>query len=130
MSVDPGARTGVAVFEDGELRVVFASSKGIFTSTAVDVLVIEIPQIYRASKSRGDPNDLIKVAVLAGKIIGRINAPHTVEVHPATWKGQVPKNVHNARVLARLSPEERAKVPAVHDAIDAVGLGLWFLKRL
>lgn len=100
----------------------------------VDV-VYEWPQIYRASRSKGNPNDLLKTlatgaaacAMLAG-LVGSVTTPT-----PAEWAGQTKKATEGdpwdsqraSMVARRLSPAERALVPDSHDAIDAVALGLW-----
>lgn len=95
-----------------------------------DVL-IEVPEYQRGR--RVNPNDLITLALRVGRIQGRVLAAGgTVElVTPSSWKGNVPKRIHNARTLARLTPEERVIVPANarHDVIDAIGIGLWRLGR-
>jgi len=100
-------------------------------------LVIEIPQVYRVGKSKGDPNDLIKVAVQAGQWIERAKLyGASVYRHlPQEWKGQVPKNVHHERILAALSPAESARIPKLpkadaHNMLDAIGLGLFHLGRI
>lgn len=108
-----------------------------FRGVSVDILVIEWPQVYRATRSKGDPNDLLAVAGVAGGVLSQVTAlQRTLTPKPAEWKGQVPKEIHNARVLARLDDAERALVdgagPAslLNNAIDAVGLGLWALGRM
>lgn len=105
------------------------------TLVPADHVIIEMPQFYRASQSKGDPNDLAKVAVGVGKYLARYEdmGATTATVLPADWKGQVPKGVHHPRILAKLTPEEQAVVhaaglkwgKAVHNTMDAVGLGQW-----
>jgi len=101
--------------------------------------IFERPQIYRASRSKGDPNDLPGLAgigvgvgcLLAGRL-ERVLSPT-----PKQWIGGLPKDTEGdpwdsargIKVASRLSPEERLLVPASHDAIDAVGLGLFALGR-
>lgn len=137
MAVDPGTKsTGLAFFLDGKLR---SADRRKFTTCAelqpfgqeslVDVLVCEVPQAYPRSKV--DPNDLIKLALLAGGLVAQTIAVHKVLVKPREWKGQVPKKIHNARTLAALTPAELKLCEGVsHDEIDAVGLGLWYLGRV
>lgn len=138
IAIDPGNCTGWATFHAttgllhyaGVTDVVSGSFTGYYTN-----LVIEIPQVYRTAQSKGDPNDLIKVAVQAGQWIERFRACEVKRVLPNEWKGQVPKSVHNKRVLACLTPEELeriAKLPEskAHNMIDAIGLGLWHFGRL
>ncbi len=102
-----------------------------------DKLVIEWPQVYTRAKSKGDPNDMLPVAAVAGIVIASLSADVVLTPRPAEWKGQVPKDVHNARVMRRLTPEERNRVDAAqlpkslaNNAIDAIGLGLWALGRM
>jgi hypothetical protein len=101
--------------------------------------VIEWPQVYTFGKSKGDPNDLLPVAGVAAVCAATLAyASRPAElVKPAAWKGQTPKDVHNARVLARLTPGELAMVDGSgipmslrNNVIDAIGLGLWKLGRM
>ncbi len=103
----------------------------------VTTLVYERPQIYRAAKSKGDPNDLIGLAGVGAALSGLLGV-NVLSPSPAEWIGQLPKSTKGSafaspraqRIVSRLSPEERALVPDQHDAIDSVGLGLWGLGRL
>lgn len=111
------------------------------TSGMVGELTCEMPQIYSASKSKGDPNNLVLLAVLDGMIEGRLKTVNrdliTRLPKPAEWCGQIPKNedgdpwdsARGHRVRSRLSDTEFATVDASHDAIDAVGIGLWACGR-
>lgn len=56
------------------------------------------------------------------------------EVRPRVWKGQVPKHIHHARVLAAMGPRERHHWGSIvrphsagydHDIADAIALGYW-----
>lgn len=109
--------------------------------TEVVFIVFEKPQIYTARKSKGDPNDLIGLAGMAMAVVALFHANRCVLVDsptPAEWIGNLPKtttgnakeSARAKRILSRLTPEELAAVPDQHDAIDAVGLGLWKLGRL
>ena len=100
------------------------------------MLVIEWPQIYH-KWSKGDNNDLLPLAAIAGNLMSHFPWAKTQLPKPAQWKGQVPKDVHNARVLKRLSVDETRLVAAArvakskaHNMIDAIGLGLWALGRM
>jgi len=148
-AIDPGATSGYAQFAEGKL---FAA--GTFSGEAfpevwhrgyAQTLVLEVPRIY-PSGGKGDPNDIIQLAMRVGEIRGhyvRTASARIVEVFPRTWKGNVPKEIHHARVLAQLGDQERAVLAPHarrvtktnphgldHNMLDAVGLGLWFLKRL
>lgn len=136
LAIDPGQRTGWALFEDqlkdcgvcspasGWAQLVAESGPGC------DV-IIEEPTIYPHSKAR--PADVMTLQLKVGELKGRFEAVGCIVelVQPRTWKRQVPKTVHNARVLKRLTDEERRIVRnAGHDTLDAIGLGLWKLGRL
>jgi len=103
----------------------------------VDV-VYEWPQIYRASRSKGRPGDLLKTLATGAAAVAHMSC--VADVHtptPHDWAGNTKKATtgdpwvsERARMVARrLSAEERALVPASHDAIDAVALGLWRVGR-
>lgn len=101
------------------------------------LVVIEVPQVYQQRQWKGDPNDLVAVAVTAGALAYRYRlAKRVLLPKPHDWKGSVPKEVTKERVLAELSAAERvhynsARIAASlrHNAIDAIGLGLWATGR-
>jgi hypothetical protein len=107
----------------------------------IATFVFERPQIYREAKSKGDHNQLIGLAAVGVALAARlqVTSPALVVLSPtpAEWSGQLPKTTRGdpwksprgQRVAGRLSPDELRLVPAQHDAIDAVGLGLWALGR-
>lgn len=110
----------------------------------IDKLVIEKPEIYQQRFWKGDPRDLIDLAMVVGGIIGANSFFADVKtVFPKQWKKQVPKHITEKRVLEKLSPKEKGilATPEVigephtappslrHNLIDAVGIGLWSLKR-
>lgn len=159
MAIDPGNCSGIAVFDKGILYDVYLHdwSKSQFVNTSKyldpDELVIEIPKIYPRENWKGDPNDEIKVAVIAGKFIGCFNnLPYSriQEVRPHQWKGSRPKKVHCLYILGLLLPKEivvlerdlkksymvikdeisQDKKTKTHNAIDAIGVGLWKLRRV
>jgi hypothetical protein len=100
--------------------------------------VIERPQVYARDKSKGDPADLVEVALAAGawaREAARLG--FAVElVAPATWKGQLPKPVCHERARAVLSPAELERIPRVAktrggtDMWDAITLALVSATRL
>lgn len=155
LAVDPGVNeAGVALFEDGELVAAWLSRGAGWHSTASQVLtdvalrvvpdvfeevVIERPQVYRQRLLKGDPNDLIDVALCAGAVAGKLASwGHGVVVttyRPGQWKKQVPKRIKNKRDVAKLSDDENdrilwptSKEDKTHVA-DAIGVGLYHLKR-
>jgi len=153
LAVDPGLRTtGYALFNAGELVqcglweiekkksleecVWTIAKKSKVFSKHVDKLIIEIPQIYRQRYWMGDPNDLITVAIIVGTVCGCLRIKDVVFTTPSNWKGQVPKNIHNKRVLGKLTKQEvrvlngcTVKASLLHNTLDAIGVGLWYLRR-
>jgi hypothetical protein len=109
-------------------------------------LVYEWPQVYVASKSKGDPNDLISLAAVGAELAGQLSIALIqrdiclvrLTPTPAEWIGQIPKSKtgdpwdspRGARIKSRLTETEFRAVAPSHDAIDAAGLGLWALGRL
>lgn len=146
IGIDPGTRTGWAVFVDGALL-----SAGTVTGTTLDdlpdilllpaIVVVERPVIYVQGRgSKGDPNDLVMLALLAGRIAGRFEMREPCVdiafVRPRTWKGSVPKHITNRRTIDALGEDEIARLPKRpraktfdHNMLDAVGIGLWQLTR-
>lgn len=153
VSIDPGIHaTGIAVWLNSNLiRTDLVDSKktGIHAwleisdkawrfSGSTDQLIIEMPQIYdRRSRSKGDPNDLIQLAGFVGFLIcNNVNNPDNCQlVRPAEWKGQHSKQITKNRCLATLAEKEidNITLPRAaslqHNIWDAIGIGLWYLKR-
>lgn len=172
LALDPGInKPGVALFRAGKLiaaervkvdtawsalgdgdraaRVAEVIMRwGIWRDMEPRTLVYELPQIYRASKSKGDPNDLIKVALVAAGVAGMLRyamAGRDISLailspKPSEWIGQTPKKVCSGpaawdsprgyRIKRVLSADEILAVIPDDDAIDATGVGLWALARL
>lgn len=96
-------------------------------------LAIELPQVYVASRSKGDPNDLINLAMLVGYLAASFKNFSLYKPH--AWKGQVPKDIMEDRITKRLDAKEQANLERVpkslaHNMIDAIGIGLHHLGRL
>lgn len=137
LSIDPGAFTGWALFEDRTLigcGFVTPSNWGDLvvsaSPTKADIL-LEEPTIYPYSKAR--PADIMALQLKVGELKGRFEAVGCLVelVQPRSWKGSVPKPVHNMRTFKALTDEERRLAEGKrHDVLDAIGLGLWFLKRI
>lgn len=96
--------------------------------------VIEIPQVYQQRHWRGDPNDLIQVALTAGGVgFHIIDLGLNVKfVLPHDWKGSRKKEICNPLTLRTLNPKETKIFKAVkapkylqHNVLDAIGIGLW-----
>jgi hypothetical protein len=103
-------------------------------------LVFEWPQIYSVGKSKSDPNDLVSLAAIGADLAGKLTGTLLTRITPtpAEWIGQCPKRTtgdpwtspRGVRIKSRLSTEEFKRVVPSHDAVDAVGLGLYALGRL
>lgn len=132
---------------DRSVRVAGAAIRWAMARNAEPwVLVCEHPQVYRAAKSKGDPNDLVLLATINGALAGALSmavAQRDVGLvilspTPAEWIGQTPKSTtgdpwasaRGVRIRERLSADEVQTIVVSHDAIDAVGIGLWALGRL
>lgn len=132
-AIDPGDSCGVAEVREGALTscVVFKSPKDCFflgTISHSDYTVVEVPQVYNLATAAS----LVTLSITLGRYIAKIGSGRIYGVWPHDWKGSVDKTVHNQRVLATLTPEERALIPTmprakrpIHDAVDAAGLAKW-----
>lgn len=100
-------------------------------------VVLEYPQVYKHGPgSEVDPDDVLCLVLVIGHVWGTFHGlkGNTLElVRPATWKGQVPKRIMNNRIVSTLTKTEQDlvhdKVRSNHNALDAVGIGLWAMKR-
>lgn len=140
LAIDPGADAGWAVFgEDKKLESCGLNEGAMRTGTSR--VVIERPMIYPGGRQKARPADIIKLACRAGEWGGETRAFFGVEpeyVEPATWKGQLSKEICHARIWDRLDANERAIVAKAgesmapskrHNMLDAVGIGLYALGR-
>jgi hypothetical protein len=134
LALDPGKFMGWALFSTTAFLV--AAGAGEPPLEGVSRLVIEVPQAY--PNSPVPYNDLITLAFLAGRLVGRAQAgAFPVEAQwlwPHSWKGTLPKSVCEARIRRKLSVDERTVmeecsrfVPAgqMNNVWDAVGIGLF-----
>jgi len=142
LSIDPGTKAiGWAYWVNGKLSDCgIARGKNWIESVEdlprieVSRLVVEDQQIYKSSPV--DAHDLLAVARVVGAVVVLYDAASVKLVRPSEWKGQVPKVVCNRRTIERLSEAERdilTRKPygktLLHNLLDAVGIGLWELKR-
>lgn len=151
VGIDPGINgLGVAIIDDGKLvRALYIPAEKIckyqylgtlpgFTKFLswlqyADRLVIEIPQVYRPQFQKGRQSDLIHLAYAAGAIAAAATLclKSIIPVEPRIWKGQVKKEVMQARLIKELSATELAKVelPSAkslhHNVWDGIGLAKW-----
>ncbi len=148
VSIDPGKHMfGWAAFEDGHLYRCglvkgddFQEMMQTFDirSVAMSVptqIVVEVPQVYQQRMWKGDPNDLIDVAIVAGAVAARFRC-ETIFIRPRKWKGTRPKKVCNKLTLDTLDPNEMGVYQWIdvlaslrHNVLDAIGIGLWRLGR-
>jgi Holliday junction resolvasome RuvABC endonuclease subunit len=99
-----------------------------------DRMAIELPQVYIASRSKGDPADLIMLTGVVGSLVHWFSGMSFL-YKPYSWKGNVPKAIMSERILKRLNDDEQRRIEKApkslwHNTIDAVGIGLHHLKRL
>lgn len=138
VTIDPGAFSGVALFSDGKLvqtrklRVKTDCTMDFTKRISADLVICERPQVYTTAKAKGDPNSVLKIAERAAFLVASLIAPKTqvLWVLPRAWKGNLPKEVCHKR-LEKILSEEELKIfsKATMDEKDAVGIGLWYLKR-
>ena len=136
ISIDPGEHCGVAYFSEGLLRA--ALLFGDYTDPQhdwyVSQVVCELPEHRTGSPVR--VNDLIKLAYRAGWHARGFECAwdSVVLVPPKKWKGSVDPDIMIERIKSKLSPGELARVSnygaRTHNVWDAIGLGLWHLKRM
>jgi hypothetical protein len=130
LAIDPGATTGLAWGNDYRLvgaDKIYPDSKQRPPPGPWDLLVVEWPVLTQRGPgnviTRG--NDLITLGIRLGRLIESVKYSTLRMYTPTQWKGQVPKPVHNRRVLAALTTVERVCVLDDHNVIDAVGLYLY-----
>jgi hypothetical protein len=146
-AADPGKRyAGGAHFQGGALiagRLFKAQSKSqargvVEIGTAMsleypdtDTVYVEKPTIRRQVRQPGDPNDVADLNLTNGAILMAFPQARHETVLVNVWKGSVPKEIMNRRVLERLTAEELSRLTTKnHNVLDAVGIGLWALGRL
>lgn len=146
IAVDPGVRSGVAIVT-GAGRVSCSVVPGArvlaHVASTVTVLrgdgepvhvVIERPRVHAVGRLKGDANDVVRLAELAGRIAGAAELKGAiVELYePQKWKGAVKKSIHQARVerdlFARgLQEWIEAWRLVDHNGRDALALARWWL---
>ena len=145
VAVDPSSRaTGWATYAGQELTAC-GLIRGHDTLDMIEAIrgdlphglpaIIELPKVYQQSRQKGDPNDLIHVAAVAGAC-ALVCTPPIRFVLPREWKGTTPKRIDNARTLRLLTRDELDIVEACNcpnhlldNVLDAIGIGLWRNKR-
>ena len=155
LAIDPGIRgAGVALFNGAELVVaryvknacpvkapmaqrISCLGEEIGHMQPPRVLVTECPQIYIFGKGKGNPNDLVPLAQLGAFVAARFCSSDWVQYLPREWKGTLDADMMTARIKARLTADELARVESYgrkgaldHNTLDACGLGLHHVGRL
>jgi len=153
LTIDTSTRgSGWAVWIDGALSVCGRGTppeyayQDDFCLVPFNEVVIEVPRHYPASKAKPQVNDLIALAVEAGRLQGTYESIEEARVAvrlitAPEWKGQCPKAVTEARARRELWTKEvmtatscieedckRDKRKA-SDVWDAIGIGLFILGR-
>lgn len=85
------------------LATTLSSELERFSGSEAVTALIEGQRHYPGVKS-SIPNDLIDLANVAGRLAGALEISGIMVsiVKPQVWKGAVPKEIHNARVEARI----------------------------
>lgn len=147
LAIDPGRDTGWALLdaEGGLVRCGLGMPPEF-----VGRVLVERPQVYQGRASKGDPNDLITLAIQVGRYTERYERTGCVVEHvlPHDWKGSLRPDVCLRRIYDSLPMPERALLDDVirplarkplsadaldegkrHNVVDAVGIAKWSLKR-
>lgn len=162
LAVDPGLRVcGLALFEQDTLYRAWLSRNPLRTERGPEAweamaraalndfishtprrgrvpkrLVVEVPQVYWRAGQGGRAADLIELAGVVGAVAATLPVMTRVHYLPRQWKGQVPKNVHNKRIMKRLRDGEPERIlrpsaaSLMHNVVDSIGLGLKQLGRM
>ena len=100
-------------------------------SAEVITLISEWPAKYAAKSAAHEDIDGLRGVVAGFEVAARWQS--TRRVSPRAWKGQVPKHIHHHRIAEALTASERALLDWLNltpDARDAVGIALWYTRRL
>lgn len=149
VAIDPGTRfTGYAWFDDkrlvdcGVLKAkgldkMFVVCREYFEEccNVMPPVIIERPQVYLQRKQKGDPNDLVSIALVAGYCASFFEKP--AFMLPRRWKGTVDKDVMCDRVRDRwMNGRERELLESkyipksyINNTLDAIGVGMYHLGR-
>ncbi len=144
---DPGEEAGWAITTDGTITdcgvAIMAKGRPVarmsFPALFGAVVYIEFP-IYREHNNEMNVAHLLVLSGRAWALREHYQARgnRVVDVPPHGWKGMVPKRIHQPRILASLSPEERQlvsdRLSAIpeglrHNGIDAVGIAVFGARK-
>lgn len=144
LSIDPGVDTGWALWSWPLCQLISAGIGHPPVELAYR-LAVEKPQVY--PQSPVPPNDLITLAMKAGRYVGAFEgatAPpslllETITVLPHEWKGNIPKDICEARIRRALTIPElhvatsaELEVPKSlrNNMWDAIGIGLFVWRKV
>jgi hypothetical protein len=134
-----GHSAAAASSELGELAFQWLTDLGAVRAGCLECVACEKPAIWTQGGFRGDPNDVLDLMATNGSIMHAVWAHQRAYITTNDWKGQVPKPKKSSepyiieqRVRKRLDEQETAVLGQApdHNVVDAVGIGLWDLKRL
>lgn len=135
LSIDSGANTGWALFnEEGTLIQCGLKNLPLDQlregAKLLKRVVIEKPH---AGRTRARARDILVLAIRAGEAGGVLRYLTGVEpeyIEPGKWKGQLKKKRTKEITQEKLSPSELKVIgKAKHDVWDAVGIGLFVVRR-
>lgn len=106
-----------------------------------DFAVVEGQEIYLGGKHGATPDSILRLAQVAGAACAAISVAWPGVVvrlpRPKMWKGQVPKNIHQRRILAHyrlpatgpwdIQGGEKITKTTISHVVDAIGLARWGL---
>ena len=137
LAIDPGVKylgyafaTGGSIIRCGHLPDI--KDAAWLKVLNAQICILEKPVQYAGSRAaRSDVSDL---SMATGRIEALVGAPRTLLWAPYEWKGQVPKDIHQARIMALLTLEEISLLPNSKGkrghVIDACGMLLKYMRRL
>lgn len=92
--------------------------------------IIEFPKVHRDTPNA---ESIVRLAAACGAYTSLLQAAgfFTEWVEPRSWKGTVPKDIMYKRILAKIPESQYVNIDRIHDhnVIDAVGIGLWKIKK-
>ena len=137
LAIDPGVKylgfafaTGGQIIRCGYLPDI--KDAAFLKTLNAQICILEKPVQYAGSKApRADISDL---SMATGRIEALVGCPRTLLWAPYEWKGQTPKDIHQARIVACLLPDEKSQLPEAKGhrghVIDACGMLLKYMRRL
>lgn len=154
LTIDPGVKhAGCALWEGGQLFDAWLDKRTKIVSLydvlalsldvrtlrdCITTVIVEKPEIRsrKIEKRNIKPESIVELAFSAGQLL-RL-APHAAVHTPlaSEWKGLVDPDVMLRRISERLDPEERSYIEwpkskeRRKDVLCAIGIGLWYYKRL